>query len=123
MSTKAVGVLRTHGFLISPGFTLSRGPCLSAHGSFVFDTISEMIAWERWEGAIKYTFMAPVSRLTHMQGQTIFSHRLRHHGRCAAPALPGAGSPDDPRGVDPLAGRALRQAERRIEKGAFKMGW
>jgi ABC-2 type transport system permease protein len=41
--------------------------------SIVFDAISELIAWERWEGTIEYTFMAPVSRLTHMVGQTIFS--------------------------------------------------
>lgn len=41
--------------------------------SIVFDAMSEMIAWERWEGTIEYTFMAPVSRLTHMIGQTIFS--------------------------------------------------
>jgi len=41
--------------------------------SIVFDAISEMIAWERWEGTIEYTFMAPVSRLTHMLGQTVFS--------------------------------------------------
>jgi ABC-2 type transport system permease protein len=41
--------------------------------SVVFNNISEMIAWERWEGTIEYTFMAPVSRLTHMLGQTAFS--------------------------------------------------
>jgi ABC-2 type transport system permease protein len=41
--------------------------------SVVFDNVSEMIAWERWEGTIEYTFMAPVSRLTHMLGQTAFS--------------------------------------------------
>ena len=41
--------------------------------SIVFDSLSEMIMWERWEGTIEYTFMAPVSRLTHMVGQTIFS--------------------------------------------------
>ena len=29
--------------------------------------------WERWEGTIEYTFMAPVNRLTHLVGQTIFS--------------------------------------------------
>ncbi len=39
----------------------------------VFDNISEVIAWERWEGTIEYTFMAPVTRFTHMMGQTIFS--------------------------------------------------
>jgi ABC-2 type transport system permease protein len=41
--------------------------------SIVFDNISEMIAWERWEDTIEYTFMAPVTRLTQMIGQTIFS--------------------------------------------------
>jgi len=39
----------------------------------VFDNVSEMIAWERLEGTIEYTFMAPVNRLTHMLGQTAFS--------------------------------------------------
>ena len=39
----------------------------------VFDCISEMIAWERWEGTIEYTFMAPVSRFTHMIGSALFS--------------------------------------------------
>jgi len=41
--------------------------------SIVFDAISEVIAWERWEGTIEYTFMAPVSRVTHMLGQTAYS--------------------------------------------------
>ena len=41
--------------------------------SIVFDNISELIAWERWEGTIEYTFMAPISRFTHMIGQTLFS--------------------------------------------------
>jgi ABC-2 type transport system permease protein len=41
--------------------------------SVVFDNVSEMIAWERWEGTIEYTFMAPVGRFTHMLGQTAFS--------------------------------------------------
>jgi len=41
--------------------------------SVVFDNVSEMIAWERWEGTIEYTFMAPVSRMTQMLGQTAFA--------------------------------------------------
>ncbi len=41
--------------------------------SVVFDNVSEMIAWERWEGTIEYTFMAPVTRFTHMVGQTLFA--------------------------------------------------
>ena len=48
----------------------------------VFDNVSEMIAWERWEGTIEYTFMAPISRFTHMIGQTLFSlvYGLLHTG-------------------------------------------
>jgi ABC-2 type transport system permease protein len=39
----------------------------------VFMNMAEMIAMERWEGTIEYTMMAPVSRLTHMFGQSVFS--------------------------------------------------
>jgi ABC-2 type transport system permease protein len=39
----------------------------------LFDLISESIQWERWEGTIEYTFMAPISRLTHLLGQAAFA--------------------------------------------------
>lgn len=39
----------------------------------VFETVSDMISWERWEGTIEYTFMAPVHRGTHMVGTALFS--------------------------------------------------
>jgi ABC-2 type transport system permease protein len=39
----------------------------------VFETVSDMITWERWEGTIEYTFMAPVRRTTHMVGTSLFS--------------------------------------------------
>jgi ABC-2 type transport system permease protein len=32
-----------------------------------------MVAWERWEGTIEYTMMAPISRLAHMLGVSLFS--------------------------------------------------
>jgi len=41
--------------------------------SLVFDSIAEAVQWERWEGTIEYTFMAPVSRLTHLVGTTLFA--------------------------------------------------
>jgi ABC-2 type transport system permease protein len=41
--------------------------------SMVFDLVSEAIQWERWEGTIEYTFMAPISRLTHLMGQAAFA--------------------------------------------------
>jgi len=34
----------------------------------IFEQMGETIAWERWEGTIEYTFMAPVPRLTHLLG-------------------------------------------------------
>jgi ABC-2 type transport system permease protein len=49
------------------------GTLVWSYLSVVFDAISEMISWERWEGTIEYTFMAPVSRLTHMVGTTLFA--------------------------------------------------
>ncbi len=41
--------------------------------AMVFDLVSESIQWERWEGTIEYTFMAPISRLTHLMGQAAFA--------------------------------------------------
>jgi ABC-2 type transport system permease protein len=41
--------------------------------AMVFDIVSESIQWERWEGTIEYTFMAPISRLTHLLGQAAFA--------------------------------------------------
>ncbi|NJD67032.1 MAG: ABC transporter permease, partial [Chloroflexi bacterium] len=39
----------------------------------VFQTVSEMICWVRWDGTFEYTFMAPVRRGTHMVGTALFS--------------------------------------------------
>lgn len=41
--------------------------------SLIFYWITDLIGLERWEGTIEYTLMAPVRRLTHMAGQTIFA--------------------------------------------------
>lgn len=41
--------------------------------SSIFYWITELISIERWEGTIEYTLMAPVRRLTHMAGQTIWA--------------------------------------------------
>jgi ABC-2 type transport system permease protein len=41
--------------------------------SVVFEAVSSMISWERWEGTIEYTFMAPIRRLTQMLGTCVFS--------------------------------------------------
>ena len=39
----------------------------------IFILTSEVIAWERWEGTIEYTLMAPVQRWVHLVGQTVYS--------------------------------------------------
>jgi ABC-2 type transport system permease protein len=41
--------------------------------SLIFHDVSESVAWERWEGTIEYTFMAPIHRATHLIGQCSFA--------------------------------------------------
>ena len=41
--------------------------------SVIFYWITDLISIERWEGTIEYTLMAPIRRLTHMAGQTLFA--------------------------------------------------
>jgi len=39
----------------------------------VFDAVAFMISWERWEGTIEYTFMAPIKLVTMLGGSALFS--------------------------------------------------
>lgn len=41
--------------------------------STIFYWITDLISIERWEGTIEYTLMAPVRRIIHVSGQTIFA--------------------------------------------------
>ncbi len=41
--------------------------------SVIFYWITDVISIERWEGTIEYTLMAPIHRITHMAGQTLFA--------------------------------------------------
>jgi ABC-2 type transport system permease protein len=41
--------------------------------SLIFYWITDLIGIERWEGTIEYTLMAPIHRVTHMAGQTLFA--------------------------------------------------
>ena len=38
------------------------GAVVWAYLGIIFEVITETVAWERWEGTIEYTFMAPLSR-------------------------------------------------------------
>jgi ABC-2 type transport system permease protein len=49
------------------------GALLWGYLSLVFMEAAYAIAWERWEGTIEYTFMAPVRRMTHLMGICIFA--------------------------------------------------
>ena len=41
--------------------------------SVLFHDVAEAVAWERWEGTIEYTFMAPIYRMTYLIGQCFFA--------------------------------------------------
>jgi ABC-2 type transport system permease protein len=41
--------------------------------SVLFEEVSNSITWERWEGTIEYTFMAPIRRITHLTGMCLFA--------------------------------------------------
>ena len=49
------------------------GSVLWGYMSLVFFEIAYAIGWERWEGTIEHTFMAPVRRATHLVGICAFS--------------------------------------------------
>ena len=42
------------------------GTLVWAYLSAVLDDISLVITWERWEGTIEHTLMAPVPRVAHL---------------------------------------------------------
>lgn len=49
------------------------GSLLWGYLSGLFFDISNVVGWERWEGTIEYTFMAPISRVTQILGMCGFS--------------------------------------------------
>ena len=53
--------------------TLLIGAVVWAYLGIIFEFITETVAWERWEGTIEYTFMAPLSRAMHLGGSGLFA--------------------------------------------------
>jgi ABC-2 type transport system permease protein len=49
------------------------GAVIWAYLGIIFEVLTETVAWERWEGTIEYTFMAPVSRAVHLAGMGLFA--------------------------------------------------
>jgi ABC-2 type transport system permease protein len=49
------------------------GAVVWSYLGLVFEILTETVAWERWEGTIEYTFMAPLSRAVHLLGMGLFA--------------------------------------------------
>ena len=53
--------------------TLVVGALLWNFLSILYSEIAMSIAYERWEGTLEYTFMAPVSRVVHLSGVSLYA--------------------------------------------------
>jgi ABC-2 type transport system permease protein len=76
MSYIGVGMRQIGGSTANSGFLvlyLTIGTLVWRYLSMIFYWISDVIGIERWEGTIEYTLMAPIRRITHMAGQTLFA--------------------------------------------------
>src|SRR5581483_4816150 len=49
------------------------GAVMWSYLGILFEILTETVAWERWEGTIEYTFMAPLSRPVHLLGMGAFA--------------------------------------------------
>jgi ABC-2 type transport system permease protein len=49
------------------------GAVIWSYLGIVFEILTETVGWERWEGTIEYTFMAPLSRIVHLLGMGVFA--------------------------------------------------
>jgi ABC-2 type transport system permease protein len=64
----SLGVQNSPSRLQQTQLYLLIGALLWTYLSMVFFEVAFAITWERWEGTIEYTFMAPIRRLTHLLG-------------------------------------------------------
>ena len=71
----AKGVEATGGHLDVDRVTTSLliGAVIWAYLGIIFEILTETVAWERWEGTIEYTFMAPLARAVHLGGMGLFA--------------------------------------------------
>jgi ABC-2 type transport system permease protein len=71
----AKGVEATGGTLDVERQTASLliGAVIWSYLGIVFEILTETVAWERWEGTIEYTFMAPLPRAVHLLGMGAFA--------------------------------------------------
>jgi ABC-2 type transport system permease protein len=71
----AKGVEATGGEINTDQLTtiLLIGAVIWSYLGIIFELLIETVAWERWEGTIEYTFMAPLTRAVHLLGTGIFA--------------------------------------------------
>ncbi len=71
----AKGVRATGGHLNVSRETTSLliGAVIWSYLGIIFEILTETVAWERWEGTIEYTFMAPLARAVHLGGMGVFA--------------------------------------------------
>jgi ABC-2 type transport system permease protein len=71
----AKGVAATGGHINVQRETASLliGAVIWSYLGIIFEVLTETVAWERWEGTIEYTFMAPLSRAVHLGGMGLFA--------------------------------------------------
>jgi len=70
---EALGAQSAHFDVHAAQVYLLAGALLWSYLSMIFMEVAAAIAWERWEGTIEYTFMAPVKRVTHLIGICAFA--------------------------------------------------
>ncbi len=49
------------------------GAVIWSYLGILFEILTQTVGWERWEGTIEYTFMAPLSRVVHLLGMGAFA--------------------------------------------------
>jgi len=49
------------------------GAVIWSYLGILFEILTQTVGWERWEGTIEYTFMAPLSRVVHLLGMGLFA--------------------------------------------------
>ena len=49
------------------------GAVIWSYLGILFEILTQTVGWERWEGTIEYTFMAPLSRAVHLLGMGMFA--------------------------------------------------
>jgi ABC-2 type transport system permease protein len=67
-NTSALGSNVTQAQVDALTLYLLIGTSVWSYLSLTFDGVTDLINIERWEGTIEHTFMAPISRFTHMIG-------------------------------------------------------